>query len=201
VSRAACPQSRAGRRAGRGALRPPGHPVGGLVRARGRRGPDPRDGALTRADAVDVARREPGAVRWRLRERRVSVPGRLVGDAVAAASGIEADEDRWLPERAVWPLLKVVGACLGEPWLRTLSVHLDDRQDPVRRARRLSTVRHLAELFARYALHRPEMLRAWANSEDDRWQAELWRRLRERIGQPSPAERLEGACAAASRRA
>jgi exodeoxyribonuclease V gamma subunit len=68
-------------------------------------------------------------------------PGRLVGDAVAAASGIDPDEDRWPPERAVWPLLEVVDACLGEPWLRTLSTHLGDGEDPVRRARRLSTVR------------------------------------------------------------
>ena len=39
------------------------------------------------------------------------------------------------------------------------------------------------------------MLRAWAEGSDDGWQAELWRRLRERIGEPSPAERLDDACA------
>jgi exodeoxyribonuclease V gamma subunit len=122
-------------------------------------------------------------------------PGRLVGDAVAAASGVEPDEDPWLTERAVWPLLEVVDDCLREPWLRTLAAHLGEGKDPLRAARRLSTVRHLAELFARYSLHRPEMLRAWAKGEDDGWQAELWRRLRERIGQASPAERLEPACA------
>ena len=36
-------------------------------------------------------------------------PHRLVTDAVAAASGIDPAEDPWLPERAVWPLLDVVG--------------------------------------------------------------------------------------------
>ena len=35
-------------------------------------------------------------------------PRRLVGDAVAAASGVDPDTDPWLPERAVWPLLEVV---------------------------------------------------------------------------------------------
>ena len=41
---------------------------------------------------------------------------------------------------------------------------------------------------------------SWAAGEDQgtapdsRWQAELWRRLRERIGTPSPAERLGDAC-------
>ena len=35
-------------------------------------------------------------------------PRRLTGDAVAAASGIDPDDDPWLPERLVWPLLEVV---------------------------------------------------------------------------------------------
>ncbi|MEA2479472.1 MAG: exodeoxyribonuclease gamma subunit, partial [Thermoleophilaceae bacterium] len=52
-------------------------------------------------------------------------------------------------------------------------------------------------------LHRPELVRGWASEggpgdgipPDAAWQAELWRRLRERIAQPDPAERLAGACA------
>src|SRR3954454_5306741 len=131
-------------------------------------------------------------------------PRRLVGDAVATASGIEADEDPWLPERAVWALLEVVDDCLGKPWLASLAAHLGgagDEVDPARRARRFSAVRHLAALFDRYALHRPEMVRAWARGEDGGvpadgvWQAELWRRLQARIGVPDQAERVEGACA------
>ena len=43
-------------------------------------------------------------------------------------------------------------------------------------------VRHLADLFDRYALHRPEMVRGWAAGRRTRhWQAELWRRLNARI--------------------
>jgi exodeoxyribonuclease V gamma subunit len=136
-------------------------------------------------------------------------PRRLVGDAVAAASGVEPDHDPWLPERATWPLLEVLEASLDEPWLRAVSEHLGsgyDPPDPVRRARRLSVVRHAAELFDRYALNRPEMIRRWAAGDDTAggngslppmatWQPELWRRLRLRIGIPGPAERLEPACA------
>jgi exodeoxyribonuclease V gamma subunit len=126
-------------------------------------------------------------------------PRRVVGEAVAAASGIAPDEDPWLPERMVWPLLDVVDGSLLEPWAQPLAAHLGGTEgDPDRRARRFATVRHLAELFDRYALHRPDMLRAWAAGEDapSRWQAELWRRLDERIGVPGPAARLEAACAA-----
>ena len=129
-------------------------------------------------------------------------PRRLAGDAVAAASGIDPYEDPWLPERAVWPLLEVVDASLGEPWLRALSAHLGGGSgDPIRRARRLSSVRHLVDLFDRYALHRPETILAWARGgdggapADGAWQGELWRRLRERIAQESPAERLAAASA------
>jgi exodeoxyribonuclease V gamma subunit len=140
---------------------------------------------------------------------RFPFPGRLVGGAVAAASGIDRDRDPWLPERAVWPLLEIVDGCLGESWLAALAAHLGGAgpdPDPARRARRFASVRHAADLFDRYAVHRPEMLRSWAAGEDvdagarplpgdARWQAELWRRLRARLAVDSPAERLERACA------
>src|SRR4051794_2554390 len=129
-------------------------------------------------------------------------PRRLVRDAVAAASGIEPDEDPWLPERMVWPLLEVVDASLGEEWAHPLAIHLGGtRGDPNRRARRFATVRHPAELYDRYALHRPELLARWAAGEDEpaAWQAELWRRLDERIGVPRPAARLADARAGPER--
>jgi exodeoxyribonuclease V gamma subunit len=129
-------------------------------------------------------------------------PRRLVRDAVAAASGIEPDEDPWLPERMVWPLLEVVDGSLLEPFAQPLAAYLGGTEgDPNRRARRFATVRHLAELFDRYALHRPELLARWASGDDEPapWQAELWRRLDERIGMPGPAARLDDACAALER--
>lgn len=139
---------------------------------------------------------------------RFPSPHRLLTDAVATASGIDPDRDPWLPERALWPLLAVVQRALHEPWLATLATYLGESADPpdeVRRARRLTAVRHLGRLFDRYALHRPEMLRAWAQGRDvdaagdplipgAEWQAELWRQLRAQIPAPEPAERRDGAC-------
>ncbi len=125
-------------------------------------------------------------------------PGRLVNGAVAAAFGVDWEADPWLPARSVWQLLDVVETSLGEPWLASLAAHLGGAgadADASRRTRRLSTVRHIADLYDRYAVHRPAMLRVWAEGSDDGWQAELWRRLRARIGEPSPAERLDDACA------
>src|SRR4051794_22182223 len=122
-------------------------------------------------------------------------PTRLVTEAVAAASGIEPGRDRWLPDRLVGPLLEVVDAALAEPWLQTLATHLEGG-----RGQRFSTARHLAALYDAYGLYRPELVCGWAAGEDERWQAELWRRLRAKVGQPSPAERLEPAVARLRRR-
>ena len=136
-------------------------------------------------------------------------PRRLTGDAVAAASGIDPGSDPWLAERMVWPLLGLVERALDEPWMQVLAAHLGHgagAPDASRRARRLSSVRHVAELFDRYAIQRPAMVRAWASGRDTdasgrdlpadaRWQPQLWRRLRDAVGVPDPAARLEDACA------
>ena len=128
-------------------------------------------------------------------------PATLVGRAQAAATGIDPDTDPWVVDRSVWPLLQVVDEALDEPWLAPLAAHLGTTPGDDRRARRFATVRHVADLFDRYGVHRPQMLRAWADGQmppegtDGAWQAELWRRLRDRLGVPGPAERLASACA------
>ena len=126
-------------------------------------------------------------------------PRALARDAVAVAAGVDPDTDPWRPERAVWRLLEIVDESLGEPWLRGLSAHLGEGDDAARRARRFATVRHVADLFDSYALHRPQLVRGWADGEvdlpeDSAWQALLWQRLRRRLGEPSPAERVDAAC-------
>jgi exodeoxyribonuclease V gamma subunit len=122
-------------------------------------------------------------------------PRRLVDETVAAASGFDADQDPWLPARMVWPLLEVIDGALGEPWLAGLAAHLDTARGD--RSRRFRLARHLADLYDRYALYRPELIEGWLvrSGEEDRWQAELWRRLRAHVGVASPVERLGSACA------
>jgi exodeoxyribonuclease V gamma subunit len=137
-------------------------------------------------------------------------PGRLVDDALAAGSGRDARTDPW--SAPVWPLLAVIDECMAEPWCAVLAQHLGHGEQLAsgepgghRRGRRWAAAAHLAELFHSYALHRPHLLRDWAQGRDTdgsgplpadlQWQAELWRRLRDRLG-PSPAERLPDSCAA-----
>ncbi len=139
---------------------------------------------------------------------------RLVDDVLAAASGTDPRCDPW--RDPIWPLLEVIDGCIAEPWCAVLARHLgylDAAQQSSggaggtaadhRRGRRFARAAHLAGLFRSYAASRPDMLRAWAAGNDTDgtgplpadllWQAELWRRLRSRLG-PSPAERLHDNC-------
>ena len=137
-------------------------------------------------------------------------PGRLVGDVLAVATGVDRDEDPWRPERLVWPLLEVIDEHVDQPWLGLLASHLgrrsgDDGDDELRRGRRFATARHLAELFDGYAVYRPDMVLGWHDAgpgvaapgipDDAQWQPRLWHALRERVAAPSPPERIAKACA------
>jgi len=124
-------------------------------------------------------------------------PGSVVNGALALAAGTDPGSDPWLPQRAVWPLLEVVEAHFDEPWLAPLAQHIRNSEN-VHESKRFSSIRHVADLFDRYGVHRPEMLQCWADGsqgeDEDPWQVQLWRLLRTRIGQDSPAERLVAAC-------
>ena len=152
-------------------------------------------------------------------------PGRLVGDVLAEATGVDRTEDPWRPERAVWPLLELIDEQAGEPWMALLASHLglsadstDDAGDPgnegdpdddgtnaLRRARRFATARHLADLFDSYAVYRPDLVLSWLDHAgrgpypdvpaDAQWQPRLWLELRRRVASPSPPERVAQACA------
>ena len=143
-------------------------------------------------------------------------PARLAAAVLARVLRLEPQDDPWRGERLLWSVLQVVDECAGEPWCAALGHHLglgshpgqcssSAAADEVHRlGRRLGVSRHLAELFTSYGVQRPAMLRRWADDLDDdgvgapvppdlAWQRRLWRTLRERIGVPSPAERLEDA--------
>lgn len=161
-----------------------------------------------------------GVERW-LSQRLSHVLGAVDGDGVAANIDFRsphalvaelvgaAHDDPWHPDRAVWPLLEVIDASLGQPWCTALTRHLgasgqpgDDR----RHGRRWAVAHRLARLFASYAAQRPAMLARWESGSDTdgsgqpvdadlTWQPELWRRLVEHLDQPSPATRHTSALA------
>jgi len=129
-------------------------------------------------------------------------PTRLVDEAIAAASGIDADDDPWAAQRQLWTLLDVIDASLDEPWCAVLKAHLTGEH---RITRRYATAAHLTDLWRMYGAERPQLFVDWAAGRDTDgaggvlapdlgWQAALWRRLRYQLATASPAERLDAAC-------
>ena len=127
---------------------------------------------------------------------------RLVAEALAPVTGVDVRTDPWQPARAVWPILAILDAARDDAWAELLWSHLrGGAEERPRGGRRWLTARRAADLFARYASERPELLASWRAGEDvdsagralgvdQAWQAELFRRLRAELGVPSPDERL-----------
>ncbi len=110
-------------------------------------------------------------------------------------------DDLWEPDQLVWPLLATIDDHLDEPWCETLARHLGHGQQgdegALRRNRRYSVARRLAALFASYAAQRPSLVTDWREGRDTDgagqpldddlvWQAELWRRLLDRVEADPP---------------
>ncbi|WP_020107641.1 exodeoxyribonuclease V subunit gamma [Nocardia sp. 348MFTsu5.1] len=148
-------------------------------------------------------------------------PAALVDDVMARASGVASgqfDNDPWSTGRMLWTLLSVIDDAVNDPECAILARHLGHSADKGARGpgfrigRRYGTAEHLTALFRGYGTHRPQMIIDWyggtdtdgageALDPDQRWQAHLWRLLRERIDSPSPPERLEQVCATLVERA
>ncbi len=139
---------------------------------------------------------------------RFPSPSQLVVDIMSSLAGCSPNADPWTGSRLVWAVLAVIDESVNEPWAAILAHHLgrDDPDRSHRQGRRFSTALKLAQLFTSYGDSRPSMITDWYQSRDTDgcgvhlrddmvWQAALWRRLRERIATPSPAERLPETCA------
>lgn len=143
-----------------------------LARHLGSSGPDSTDGVAANLDLI-----YPGSL-----VRRILVPGD------------DLDRDPWHVGRLAWTVLEVLTDHRDDVDLHTVS-RVPEGATLWARARRI------ADHFDRYLTHRPQMVSAWEQGGDvdpwgndlvDRmlWQPVLWRLVRARIGEPSPAESL-----------
>jgi exodeoxyribonuclease V gamma subunit len=130
-------------------------------------------------------------------------PLKLIAEALAAASDQPPDE-AWSAGHLAWTVLDAVSDGAAETWAAPLARYakVTDETPP---GARLIVAQKIARLFTSYADNRPQMLRDWADGKDTdgaggtvspdlAWQPTLWRKVRERIANPSPAERLPAAC-------
>jgi exodeoxyribonuclease V gamma subunit len=148
-----------------------------LARHLGASGPGAGDGI-----AANIIRAYPGDLR----------------NAVLAMDRPDGQPDPWRIERMVWPVLDAIATADGATGL---PAGLAAWAGPGEGASLYSRGRRIADLFDRYHLHRPHMVRQWARgrlvdgtgrplADHAAWQARLWRQVRDRIEEPSPPERL-----------
>lgn len=146
-----------------------------LARHLGATSPEAGDGV-----AANITRAFPGSLR-----SQILAAGRASGEA-----------DPWEVERLAWTVLDVLHRDREDPVLAPLA-DASAGASVYRRSRRI------ADLFDRYHLHRPAMVRAWNDGQDldgvgnalgptARWQAHVWRLVRAQLTVPSPPERLPG---------
>lgn len=106
-------------------------------------------------------------------------------------------DDPWHIDRLVWATLDVLAEAADDPGSPIAGV-----AQLAGGASRYGQARSLADLIDRYLSNRPEMVRRWAAGDDvdgsggeigeaAAWQPALFRLVRQRIGRPSPAERLD----------
>ncbi len=133
--------------------------------------------------------------------------GSVLQRSIRAVLGDQDGEgDPWQPDRLVWPLLELLDDLPADPDLAPLHTHLTDGGQPAP-ARRFPLARRIADLFDRYALYRPDLVRAWTQGAWSgpsgrelptgvRWQPLLWRELSRRLSAPDPERRLTATLAA-----
>ena len=131
--------------------------------------------------------------------------GQIVTRTLAATLDRDEVRDPWPPDQLQWSVMALLDTLPDDAVYAPLHAHLTEGGSRIDR-RRLPLARRIAELFDRYALHRPALLAAWREERpvdaadqplapELRWQPALWRALTERLAIPSPDRRLAAAVA------
>ena len=127
----------------------------------------------------------------------VTLPARFLWQAYRSVLGEDAvpPVSPFDKPRLVWRLMRLLPALLDDPTFAPLARFLADDGD-LRKRHQLAE--RLADLLDQYQVYRADWLAAWATGEDmiltargearplapaQRWQAELWRALRDDIGE------------------
>lgn len=116
-------------------------------------------------------------------------PAEFAWDLLRAAQPELPRRSPFDPDVLRWHLHALLGQSLDGAVLGPLREYLHAEGDPLRR---YALAGELAHAFERMQGYRRETLRRWEQGPDrDDWQAELWRRLVERVGGMSRAERVD----------
>ncbi len=142
----------------------------------------------------------PGMARWlslRLADRlgvcanvEFPLPSSFAWEVWRAVLHDVPEEPAFPAPVLAWRIFTLLEHVDDEPAFRPLASYLDGADD----LRRFELAEHVAEVFDQYLVYRPEMILAWEEHQvfhppetrDERWQAELWRRL---MGDAPPRHR------------
>lgn len=97
------------------------------------------------------------------------------------------DSKRWLPACAVWPIFECIRDLIRRPSFAELAHYLTDDTE-CRGAKSFRLALTIAALFHKYLLYRHDIVESWLTGSGRGWQAELYREVARRIGQPNPVE-------------
>jgi exodeoxyribonuclease V gamma subunit len=107
----------------------------------------------------------------------------------SVSEGRSEEAKAYDPGRLKWTIAEL----LRESAPSQLDAYLREPSDADRALRLASSV---ANVFDNYVVYRPTLLQEWASGEDPGWQAELWRRVVERLGPHDLASRTGKALSA-----
>lgn len=114
-------------------------------------------------------------------------PHELLGRALEALLGPEADASAWTADRIAWAVLAALPDLLDDPALDPLRAFLlaedqgaDARPDMGTR-RAMGLAREVGGLFERYATYRHELVESWLRGAGEGWEPPLWRAVAERL--------------------
>jgi exodeoxyribonuclease V gamma subunit len=117
--------------------------------------------------------------------------GDFVAQTVKQASPVEALTDKMSTELLTWKIDSLLPQCLARKEFAPVAKYLRDGDS----LKRFHLASRLANLFDQYRVYRPEMVSGWmasnkTRSEDEAWQAALWRQLGEAPGFDQALARL-----------
>ena len=124
-------------------------------------------------------------------------PAQLVLDTLKAVPALAESVEAWEGNRLLRHVTGAIDDHIDRPWIRVVARYIGGSEGGATHwpGQRLRAARKISGLFTRYARRRPEMIRAWHSGveagadgrplpEDQVWQPEMWRALRDRIGTP-----------------
>ena len=115
----------------------------------------------------------------------------FVAQTVKQAYPVEAAADKMSTGLLAWKIDSLLPRCLARKEFAPVAKYLRDGDS----LKRFHLATRLANLFDQYRVYRPEMVSGWAasnkaRSEDEAWQAALWRELGEAPGFDQAFDRL-----------